>query len=42
MLTIQGKFIAFLVGKDIKGAINGASDGIISLKEIIGLLYSSR
>lgn len=30
-----GKFIAFLVGKDVKGAINGASDGTISLKEII-------
>lgn len=30
-----GKFIAFLVDKDIRGAINGASDGTISLKEII-------
>ena len=30
-----GKFIAFLVDKDCKGAINGASDGTISLKEII-------
>lgn len=30
-----GKFIAFLVGKDVNGAINGASDGTISLKEII-------
>ncbi len=30
-----GKFIAFLVDKDCRGAINGASDGTISLKEII-------
>ncbi len=30
-----GKFLAFLVDKDIKGAINGASDGTISIKEII-------
>lgn len=30
-----GKFIAFLVDKDVKRAINGASDGTISLKEII-------
>lgn len=30
-----GKFIAFLVGKDVKGAINGASHGTISLREII-------
>lgn len=30
-----GKFLAFLVDKDVKGAINGASNGTISLKEII-------
>lgn len=30
-----GKFLAFLVDKDVKGAINGASDGTISIKEII-------
>lgn len=30
-----GKFIAFLVDKDVKGVINGASDGTISIKEII-------
>lgn len=30
-----GKFLAFLVDKDVKGAINGASDGTISLKEMI-------
>ena len=30
-----GKFLTFLVGKDVKGAINGASDGTISIKEII-------
>lgn len=30
-----GKFIAFLVDKDVKGAINGSADGTISLKEII-------
>ena len=30
-----GEFIAFLVDKDFEGAINGASTGTISLKEII-------
>lgn len=30
-----GKFIAFLVDKDITGAINGSAEGTISLKEII-------
>jgi len=30
-----GKFIAFLVDKDVRGAINGSSDGTISIKEII-------
>ena len=30
-----GKFIAFLVDKDINGAINGSAEGTISLKEII-------
>lgn len=30
-----GKFLAFLVDKDVKGAINGSSDGTISLREII-------
>lgn len=30
-----GKFIAFLVNNDVKGAINGASDGTIALREII-------
>lgn len=30
-----GKFMAFLVNKDFKGAINGSSNGTISLKEII-------
>ncbi len=30
-----GKFMAFLVDKDIRGAINGSSEGTISLKEII-------
>jgi nucleoside-diphosphate-sugar epimerase len=30
-----GKFMAFLVDKDFAGAINGASDGTISIKEII-------
>lgn len=30
-----GKFIAFLVDKDFNGAINGSSEGTISLKEII-------
>lgn len=30
-----GKFIAFLVDKEITGAVNGSSLGTISLKEII-------
>lgn len=30
-----GKFIAFLVDKDFSGAINGSSEGTISLREII-------
>lgn len=30
-----GKFIAYLVDKDIRGAINGSAKGIISLREII-------
>ena len=30
-----GKFIAFLVDKDFRGAINGCSEGTISLREII-------
>ncbi|MBE5867379.1 MAG: NAD-dependent epimerase/dehydratase family protein [Lachnospiraceae bacterium] len=30
-----GEFLAFLVDKDVRGAINGASDGTISLKEMI-------
>ena len=30
-----GKFIAFLVDKDVNGAINGSSEGTISIKEII-------
>lgn len=30
-----GKFIAFLVDKDVNGALNGSSGGTISIKEII-------
>ena len=30
-----GKFMAFLVDKNIRGAINGSSEGTISIKEII-------
>ena len=30
-----GKFMAFLVDKDIRGAINGSSEGTISIREII-------
>ena len=30
-----GKFLAFLVDKDVRGAINGSAQGTISLKEII-------
>ncbi len=31
----SGKFIAYLVDKDVVGAINGSSEGTISIKEII-------
>lgn len=30
-----GKFMAFLVGQDIQGAINGSSEGTISIREIL-------
>lgn len=30
-----GKFMAFLVDKDVKGGINGSSEGTISIREII-------
>lgn len=30
-----GKFLAFLVDRDVTGAINGSSEGTISLREII-------
>ena len=30
-----GKFMAYLVDKDFKGAINGSAEGTISLREII-------
>jgi len=30
-----GKFIAFLVDKEVTGAINGSAEGTISIKEII-------
>lgn len=30
-----GKFMAFLVGQDIRGAINGSSEGTISIREIL-------
>ena len=30
-----GEFMAFLVDKDVRGAINGSSKGTISIKEII-------
>ena len=30
-----GKFMAFLIDKDIRGAINGSSEGTISIREII-------
>ncbi len=30
-----GKFLAFLVGKNIRGAVNGSAEGTISIKEII-------
>lgn len=30
-----GKFMAFLIDKDFNGAVNGSSEGTISIKEII-------
>ena len=30
-----GKFMAFLVDKDVRGAINGSSEGTISIREIL-------
>ena len=30
-----GKFLAFLTGKDFRGAVNGASDGTVSVREIL-------
>lgn len=30
-----GKFIAFLVDKNVKGAVNGSSDGTISIREVL-------
>lgn len=30
-----GKFMAFLVDKEVKGAINGSAEGTISIREII-------
>lgn len=30
-----GKFLAFLVGQDVRGAINGSADGAISIREIL-------
>ena len=30
-----GEFMAFLVDKDVRGAINGSAKGTISIKEII-------
>ena len=30
-----GKFLAFLAGKDFRGAVNGASDGTVSVREIL-------
>ena len=30
-----GKFMAYLVDKDIRGAINGSAEGTISIREII-------
>lgn len=35
-----GKFMAFLVDKDVRGAINGSSEGTISIKEIIDYVES--
>lgn len=35
-----GRFIAFLVDKDVNGAINGSSKGTISLREIINYVES--
>ena len=31
-----GEFIAYLVDKDVNGAINGSASGTISLREVIG------
>ena len=31
-----GDFIAYLVDKDVNGAINGSASGTISLREVIG------
>ncbi len=30
-----GKFLAFLAGKDFRGAVNGASEGTVSIREIL-------
>ena len=30
-----GKFLAFLAGKDFRGAVNGASEGTVSVREIL-------
>lgn len=35
-----GKFISFLVDKDYTGALNGSSDGTISLREILNYVES--
>ena len=35
-----GKFMAFLVDKDLRGAVNGSSKGTISIKEIIEYVES--
>lgn len=37
-----GKFIAFLVDKDVNGAFNGSSKGTISIKEIIEYVEKNR
>ena len=34
-----GKFMAYLVDKDFKGAINGSAEGTISLREIINSVF---
>ncbi len=33
-----GRFLSFLVDKDLKGAVNGSSKGTISVREILGYL----